>query len=56
MIIPLQKGPTLEEIARLFDGKDANVAGKDLIEHKVHVEEIEDAEATHPELYRLKVV
>ncbi|KFX99141.1 hypothetical protein O988_04023 [Pseudogymnoascus sp. VKM F-3808] len=41
------KGPTLEEIARLFDGEDANVARKDLIKHKVNVEEIEDAEATH---------
>jgi MFS family permease len=25
------KGPTLEEIARLFDGDDANVAGKDIL-------------------------
>ncbi len=41
------KGPTLEEIARLFDGDDANVAGKELIEHKVQVEEIEDTEAKH---------
>lgn len=30
------KGPTLEEIARLFDGDDANVSGKELldIDHK----------------------
>jgi transcriptional regulator len=26
------KGPTLEEIARLFDGDDANVSGKELID------------------------
>jgi hypothetical protein len=26
------KGPTLEEIARLFDGDEANVSGKELLE------------------------
>ena len=25
------KGPTLEEIARLFDGDDANVSGKEIL-------------------------
>ncbi len=28
------KGPTLEEIARLFDGASANVSGKQVIEKK----------------------
>ena len=28
------KGPTLEEIARIFDGADANVAGKELVNTK----------------------
>lgn len=39
------KGPTLEEIARLFDGEEADVAGKGAIDEKmqskaepVHVE------------------
>jgi hypothetical protein len=43
------KGPTLEEIARLFDGDAANVSGKDVLDekevaarrgHAEHVEEI----------------
>lgn len=28
------KGPTLEEIARLFDGNSANVAGREVLEDK----------------------
>jgi hypothetical protein len=31
------KGPTLEEIARLFDGATANVSGKDVLEEKAAV-------------------
>lgn len=36
------KGPTLEEIARLFDGEEANVAGKDLVDGKAQRLEAED--------------
>jgi 1-acyl-sn-glycerol-3-phosphate acyltransferase len=39
------KGPTLEEIARLFDGDKANVSGKEIItaKHQVEVDQVEDA-------------
>ncbi|KUJ16312.1 general substrate transporter [Mollisia scopiformis] len=43
------KGPTLEEIARLFDGDAANVSGKEVLDEKVaaagrgHAEHIENA-------------
>lgn len=39
------KGPTLEEIARLFDGDEANVSGKEVIAAKanqVEVDQVED--------------
>jgi len=29
------KGPTLEEVARIFDGEDADVAGKEVIDEKM---------------------
>ena len=39
------KGPTLEEIAILFDGHDANVAGRgDLSEQKARVSHMENAD------------
>ncbi|KAH8820310.1 general substrate transporter [Xylogone sp. PMI_703] len=41
------KGPTLEEIARLFDGVEANVAGKEVINMKVS--KIEGIEVSHIE-------
>ncbi len=42
------KGPTLEEIARLFDGDSANVSGKEVLGEKAaiaghgHVEHVEN--------------
>jgi hypothetical protein len=36
-LFPETKGPTLEEIARLFDGASANVAGKQVIEKNSEV-------------------
>ncbi|KAF2098542.1 general substrate transporter [Rhizodiscina lignyota] len=38
------KGPTLEEIARLFDGDKANVSGKQVLEGKGGAEHIEELE------------
>jgi len=35
------KGPTLEEVARIFDGDEANVAGKEIVEAKVIEDERE---------------
>jgi transcriptional regulator len=37
------KGPTLEEIARLFDGADANVSGKEMLDEK-NMNAVEHAE------------
>lgn len=39
------KGPVLEEIARLFDGDGANVAGKEVLQYKVAM----DLEVSHVE-------
>lgn len=38
------KGPTLEEIARLFDGDDANVAGKEVLNDMKPKETVEHVE------------
>jgi hypothetical protein len=45
------RGPVLEEIARLFDGDRANVAGNDVVQYKAamdlvvsHVEAVEEDE------------
>jgi MFS family permease len=43
------KGPTLEEIATLFDGDKANVAGKEVLESKVAVFGGEQPQAEHEE-------
>lgn len=40
------KGPTLEEIARLFDGEDADVAGKEAVDEKMQ----NKAESLHLEV------
>jgi hypothetical protein len=41
------RGPTLEEIARLFDGAEANVSGKQVLEKKSEL--AESAQAQHAE-------
>lgn len=44
------KGPTLEEIAQLFDGNDANIGGKISVDQKVtqmnaeHIETLSNKE------------
>ena len=40
------KGPTLEEIARLFDGDQANVSGKEIINSKAQETEAYEVEDT----------
>jgi hypothetical protein len=41
------RGPTLEEIARLFDGAEANVSGKQVLEKKSEL--AESARVQHTE-------
>ena len=41
------KGPTLEAVARLFDGADANVSGKKVLHAKTT--QTERGEAVHEE-------
>ena len=41
-------GPTLEEVARLFDGDDAAVASEETIEQRLQ-EKAQDAYSTHIE-------
>jgi hypothetical protein len=43
------KGPTLEEIALLFDGDEANVSGKELLEKDDAKDNVEVAVTTIPE-------